>query len=48
MFLSNLERKKGHFLNFLKYTKQGVLKNPRYLLTERVRNFLESMMLEWI
>lgn len=40
MPLSNLGRKKGHFLNLLKYAKQRVFKKPRYLLTERVRKYL--------
>lgn len=42
MYLWNFERNKGHLLNWTKYTKQRILKKPRYLFTERVRAYLKE------
>lgn len=37
-----LRKIKGKWLSFCKYNKQRIMRSPRYLLTQRVRLFLEQ------
>lgn len=42
MKLTMYTKLRGHFLNFCKYHKQKLLRTPKYLLTQRVRLFLDQ------
>lgn len=42
MLYQCLRKIKGKWLSFCKYNKQRIMRSPRYLLTQRVRSFLEN------